>query len=206
MISTRPSHTSAVITASREVAERLHQSPIGPANPKPGPTFPSPSPRRPRSPRTASMPVRPKGLLEHEPQCADHEEPDVKEDERHHGRRSTRSSTETPFRTHGHDDLPGARCCSSSRRRSRPMRRWRTTLIDPPVDPAEAPANMSPTSVIAVQRPPERVVRRREARGGHDRHGLEARRGGQPPRRRSGGPLTSSTRAARPAPATSSRR
>ena len=42
----------------------------------------------------------------------------------------------------------GCSVCRSSRRSDRPRRRWRTTLTELPVEPAEPPTNISPTSSI----------------------------------------------------------
>ena len=49
---------------------------------------------------------------------------------------------------------------SSSRRRILPRRRWRTTLIDLPVDPADAPTNMRAKSdnTASVGQKPKSIV------------------------------------------------
>ena len=85
--------------------------------------------------------------------------------------RRVRSSTATRLRRMGWTSS-GWTVCTSSRRSMRPTNRWRTTLIEPLVEPAEPPTNMSPTSVIAVS--VVHVVKSVEAKPRrHDRHGLE---------------------------------
>ena len=59
---------------------------------------------------------------------------------------SVRSSTAAPFRRIGMT-TSGLTVWESSRRRTLPTRRWRTTLIDPVVDPADPPANIRAKSV-----------------------------------------------------------
>ena len=60
--------------------------------------------------------------------------------------RRVRSSTGVPFRRIG-ITTSGLTVWSSSRRRTLPSRRWRTTLIEPAVEPAEPPTNISAKSV-----------------------------------------------------------
>ena len=60
--------------------------------------------------------------------------------------RSVRSSTGAPLKRIGMT-TSGLTVWSSSRRSTLPRRRWRTTLIEPVVEPAEPPANMSAKSV-----------------------------------------------------------
>ena len=70
-----------------------------------------------------------------------------------------------------------SRCtvCSSSRRTSLNSSRWRTILIPPPVDPADAPENISSSSVTVASGPQSDVVGGREPGRGQDRRGLEQR-------------------------------
>ena len=85
--------------------------------------------------------------------------------------RIERSSTTTRFRRIGVTSS-GCTVWTSSRRTILPIRRWRTTFIDPDVDPAEAPMNISPTIVTAASGVHSVEIGVHEPGGGHDRDGL----------------------------------
>ena len=63
--------------------------------------------------------------------------------------RTARSSTERQFGRTG-ETYSGCMVWSSSRRRTRPMTRWRATLIEPLIEPADAPANIRRTRIMAA--------------------------------------------------------
>ncbi len=60
-----------------------------------------------------------------------------------------RSSTDTRLTRIG-ETYSGCMVWASSLRSTLPMTRWRTTLIDPAVEPAEPPGNMSATMIMAA--------------------------------------------------------
>ena len=97
--------------------------------------------------------------------------------------RIVRSSTGVPLSRIG-ITTSGLSVWSISRRRTLPRRRWRTTLIEPPVEPAEPPTNMSAKSASSSSGRPEREVGARHTRRRHDRDRLERRRAAPLPRPR----------------------
>ena len=77
--------------------------------------------------------------------------------------RSVRSSTGVPFRRTG-ITTSGLTVWSSSRRSTLPTSRWRTTLIEPLVEPAEPPDEHEREERQQAEHRPRREVERREAR------------------------------------------
>ena len=113
--------------------------------PEPGPTLPSVPAAAADRVGDAEVDVRDAGV-DREQRRADDEDPDVEHDEGEDGAERSlldRLAVE-PDR---HHEL-GWMVWRSSRRRIRPTSRWRTTLTEPSVEPAEAPTNIRP--IIAI--------------------------------------------------------
>ena len=140
MISSRPSHMSTIIV-SLETSPSGANEPNGPVIPNPGPTFPSAVAETRQRVERAERHVADRGV-DRDDRGADDPDADVEEDE---GRdRAQRALVDRrAVQPNRACTTSGLTVWSSSRRRILPTRRWRTTLIEPVVEPAEPPTNIS---------------------------------------------------------------
>ena len=94
---------------------------------------------------------------------ADHEDPEVEQDERRDAERSALSSTTRPLRRTGRTISAVQRSARSRAAASLNSSRWRTTLTEPPVEPAEPPKNIRQSERHQSRARPGVVVGDREA-------------------------------------------